>query len=319
MQIKFLPSRAATLALTTALALSPQLNWSVQANETKSGPQINEISQQTTLLITRVDSEGNLVGWGSGSLLSKNGQTCTGVTNEHVMKNKGQKFKFLVRTYDRKIRSVTNARMFADVDLALFSFECKRNYKTIPVADYPLSPGQQVHLSGWPADSNLGATTFTRQFTSGTISTILDKPFGGYQVGYTNVTNSGMSGGQVLDSAGRLVAIHGAGALEDSQSIATGLNVPPQVAVKLAKKTGFNYGIPVSTLLAYASQSGLNSGFDVANTPPKSNGSDPSSSDYTYTPGKKDKVNVDKLTNNIDKSLGTVEKGAKIICRFFGC
>jgi len=249
----------------TVVLVGLQASSHAQIDETiKSGPELNAISQATTLLI--MNSSG---GHGSGSLIAKEGNTCVGVTNAHVVVSEsGQDLQFAVRTADQEAHPVTNIQVFRNEDLALVTFGCEGDYQTIPLATYQLSPGQEVYLSGWPADSTPDGS-YVRQFTSGSISTILDRPVAGYQVGYTNVTNSGMAGGQVLDQAGRLVAIHGVGAIEDPRRIAARLGVDESTAAGLADKTGFNYGIPVTTFLARASQAGLNYPFEVVFSTPQ--------------------------------------------------
>ncbi|WP_346293799.1 serine protease [Sphaerothrix gracilis] len=277
--------KATFAALVSASALAGlQLPGLAQVDETiKSGPEINQISQETTLLIIGV--EGNNRAHGSGSLIAKEGDRCVGVTNAHVVAFEDSRdFEFAVRTADREIHPVSEIRAFTQEDLALVVFECEQDYEPIPLATYQLSPGQDVYLSGWPADSTPDGS-YVRQFTSGSISTLLDRPVSGYQVGYTNVTNSGMSGGQVLDAAGRLVAIHGVGAIQDARGIAARLNVSESVASELADKTGFNYGIPVTTFLARASQSGLNYPFNIVYSAPQNPANGPvAQGDYTYQP-----------------------------------
>lgn len=301
-----------TTLCSAAILVGFQTPGFAQVDETiKSGPEINAISQATTLLIVGVGEDGSR-GNGSGSLIAKDGNTCVGVTNAHVVVGD---FKFAVRTSDQEIHPVTNIQVFRNEDLALITFECEGDYQTIPLATYQLSPGQEVYLSGWPADSTPDGS-YVRQFTSGSISTILDNPVHGYQVGYTNVTNSGMSGGQVLDQAGRLVAIHGVGAIEDPRRIAARLGVDESTAAGLADKTGFNYGIPVTTFLARASQAGLNYPFEVVFSTPQ--GTAPQG-DYVYEPDADDRISYDSMLDNINSTLDTINEGLGTVCRIFGC
>ncbi|MEM1279821.1 MAG: serine protease [Cyanobacteria bacterium P01_H01_bin.152] len=306
-------TKAVFTALCSAAVLAGlQAPGLTQVDETiKSGPEINAISQATTLLIAN-DAGGH----GSGSLIAKDGDTCVGVTNAHVVvSNSGQDLQFVVRTADREFHAVTDIQVFRNEDLALVEFECKGDYQTIPLATYQLSPGQEVYLSGWPAESTPDGS-YVRQFTSGSISTILDTPLNGYQVGYTNVTNSGMSGGQVLDQAGRLVAIHGLGAIEDPRRIAARLGVDESTAAGLADKTGFNYGIPVTTFLARASQAGFNYPFEVVFSTPQ--GAAPQG-DYVYEPGSGDRVSYDNMLDNVNNTLDTINEGIGTVCRIFRC
>lgn len=304
-------------AVATVAYLSPP-SFS-QVDETiKTGAEINEISQATTLLILATTNDGQIAGNGSGSLIAKDGNVCVGVTNRHVVEGANE-FLYVVRTADREVHPVIDIRAFTQEDLAIVTFECQQNYTPIPLATYQLSPGQEVYLSGWPADSTPDGS-YARHFTSGSISTILDSPVVGYQVGYTNVTNSGMSGGQVLDAAGRLVSIHGVGARQDSARLAAQLGVEQSVASALADKTGFNYGIPVTTFLARASQAGFNYPFNVVYSAPQVPASGPvTQGDYTYEPDSSDQVNLEETLNNVDSIFNTIDRGANTVCRFFGC
>ena len=105
-----------------------------------------------------------------------------------------------------------------------------------------------------------------------------------------------MSGGQVLDDAGRLVAIHGVGAL-DSEGY----------------KTGFNYGIPVSTLLARLSQNGLNHSYQISYASPQepANG-DIAQSEPVSQSDSRDQINVNNVIDKVDRMVN-------IVCRIFGC
>lgn len=300
-----------TTLCSAAMLVGFQAPGLAQVDETiKSGSELNAISQATTLMIIGVSE--NAQSHGSGSLIAKDGDTCVGVTNAHVVVHD---LEFVVRTADQELHPVESIQVFRNEDLALVSFECEEDYQTIPLATYQLSPGQEVYLSGWPADSTPDGS-YVRQFTSGSISTILDNPVQGYQVGYTNVTNSGMSGGQVIDQAGRLVAIHGLGALEDPRRIADSLGVDESTAAALADKTGFNYGIPVTTFLARASQAGLNYPFEVVFSTPQ--GTAPQE-DYVYEPDADDQISYDSMLDNINSTLDTINQGIGTVCRLFGC
>ncbi|MBW4653739.1 MAG: serine protease [Kaiparowitsia implicata GSE-PSE-MK54-09C] len=296
------------------LVLAAQMPLQARISDTiKSGPEINEISQRTTLLIVALDNNRQPISRGSGSLVARDGNTCVGVTNAHVTDVPGA--TFVVRTFDQAVHQVTNTRAFTNEDLAVLTFECPQNYEPITIATYQLSPGQNVYLSGWPGE---GSPTgeWVRQFTGGSISTVLDTPWRGYQVGYTNVTRSGMSGGQVLDEAGRLIGIHGIGTLEDARRISQRLNVPLETAQGLAQGTGFNYGIPVTTFLGRASQAGLNFPYDVVFSPPQlpASGAVTRASDYTHQPTASDRVSFDNMLGNVNQLLDTVNR----VRRFFG-
>ena len=270
-------------------------------NLAKSGTEVNEISNKTTLLFIITDEKQNIKGNGSGSIIAKQGNSCLGVTNRHVvLEEDGKLSNLVVRTYDDKLHKPEKVQWFNSEDLALVWFKCAQNYEPVTLATYQLSPGQPVYLSGWPP--SLAAGAVSRQFTSGSISTILEQPLDGYRVGYTNVTQGGMSGGQVLDSAGRLVAIHGVGGIKPT----TG------------EKTGFNYGIPVTTLLARLSENGINYPYQVTySTPQESPNVNVVQSNEV--PTQQEQVTVGDIRGEIDETLKTIDYGRRVVCGLFGC
>jgi len=86
-KISHFVSKVASAALLSTLAVvGLTLPTTAQADNTiKSGPEVNEISQATTLLIVGVHSSGNRSSNGSDSLISKVGNECVGLTNRHVI------------------------------------------------------------------------------------------------------------------------------------------------------------------------------------------------------------------------------------------
>jgi S1-C subfamily serine protease len=287
---------------TSSAANQQQLAQAQATNQTNNtiepATEINDISHKTTLLIFNLNEEREPNGHGSGALIAKEGNTCVGVTNRHVILSENQEkaANLLIRTYDGEVYEVNEEYWFESEDLAVVEFECDRNYEPIAIATYQLSPGQTVYLSGWPP--SLG--DITRKFTSGSISEIRENPVQGYAVGYTNVTQGGMSGGQVLDAAGRLVAIHGLGDRDD----------------RTGQKTGFNYGIPVSTLLARLSQNGSNYSYNISYSPPQepANGEVVQSEPVSQTDSR-DRISTDNVLDKANRVLDTLER----VCGFFGC
>ena len=327
MNMTAIKKNAITTFTTTALLTAAQwMNISIpamaQVDATiKPGPELNEISQRTTLLLVGINNDQQPISSGSGSLIAKDGDRCVGVTNAHVVQSPDQELQFVVRTFDNEVHAVDEMFSFRYEDLAIITFKCQQDYELIPLATYPLTAGQEVYLSGWPANATPDGS-IVRQFTSGSISTVLERPIQGYQVGYTNVTNNGMSGGQVLDSAGRLVAIHGLGARENVSSIATRLNVSEDMAAELSDNTGFNYGIPVTTFLAGVSQSGMNYDFTVVYTSPQApEDGEPvmAQPDYVQQPDASDRVNFTTVMDNVDRVLDSLGTGAVIFCGLFRC
>jgi hypothetical protein len=85
----------------------------------------------------------------------------------------------------------------------------------------------------------------------------------GYGLIYTNLTAGGMSGGPILDSRGRLVAIHGK---------AEGGNILDEAGFKVGElNLGLSLGVPIKSFLSSADSLGVNrSWLQVKNDPPPS-------------------------------------------------
>jgi serine protease Do len=149
------------------------------------------------------------------------------------------------------IDSQKNIRKFADVDLATVSFESNYTFAigTIGNSAYA-DEGSPVYVAGFPKPGK-AIKRVAFQFTGGMVSSRLDEidtdpkeRNNGYDLSYTNITRAGMSGGPVLDAAGRIVAIHGQG---DRNSQAPNEEATGGLADD--EKTGFNLGIPIQTFL----------------------------------------------------------------------
>ena len=126
-----------------------------------------------------------------------------------------------------------------DLDLAIIEFDSSEDY---PVAELalPITIGQEVYIYGFKACTSLDRDR-NQEFNGGEVERIETKDLDqGYRVNYTNPTITGMSGGPVIDSAGRVVAIHGKPGkkkeLYDFDQCAS-----------LNKKFGKNFGIGMKT------------------------------------------------------------------------
>lgn len=222
-----------------------------------SGEEVNEIAFKVTVLI-----KGN-GGHGSGVIVAKNGNTYYVLTNYHVVSD-GQGSlldDYVIVTSDdkkgHKPDDYNKVKRLPGVDLAVVSFTSKdKKYQVAKLANSDQAKvGMSVFVSGWPAGGRLeqdSGGSLTRQFTDGRISALLEQPgVDGYQMSYTNVTRSGMSGGPVLDAGGRVIAIHGWGDKETPESLRNqGASQENSENPSNQIKIGFNYAIPINTFLA---------------------------------------------------------------------
>jgi len=161
------------------------------------------------------------LGAGSGVIISRQGQTYTVLTNAHVVED-SQDDRYTVLTADGRSHSAQLLRspQFGDLDLAIVQFTSDQSYKIVQLGNLEtIAVGDSVYAAGFPNwrlnDSN--AIESTRSwglrafhFTTGQVEMLSALPLlGGYQLGYTNEIESGMSGGPVLDRNGLLIGING--------------------------------------------------------------------------------------------------------------
>ncbi|AFY94121.1 S1 family peptidase [Chamaesiphon minutus] len=218
------------------------------------GSQVNDIAREVTVLIRGDQSHG------SGVIIQKTGNTYYVLTAEHVVR---QKDDFKIVTADKQAYSIDYSKIkrFNGVDLAIVKFTSEKNYPLAKIGTAKPSEGQDVFVSGWPSNGAIGNAAggeLIRQFTSGSISGFLPRPLNGYSMIYTNVTRAGMSGCPVLDTAGRLVGVHGLGDKEDARQLAqSGLTQEAAMGLAAKIKPGFNYAIPISVFLQKAGSVGI--------------------------------------------------------------
>ncbi len=148
--------------------------------------------------------------WGSGILIQRQGQTYTVLTNQHVLWI-GDRFSIQTSDGQRYTASRDKATGFGKNDLGLLRFTSES--KQYPIATLgcsaKLKAGTPVYAAGFPLPLT-EASTKGFKFTSGSISLISPKAFeGGYQIGYSNDIEKGMSGGPVLNKKGELIAVNG--------------------------------------------------------------------------------------------------------------
>jgi serine protease Do len=222
--------------------------------EALPGTQINDIAREVTVLIRGERSQG------SGVIIQKTGNTFYVLTAEHVVR-KQDNFKIVAADQQAYTMDYSKIKRIAGVDLAVVKFTSDKNYAIAKIGTAKTSEGQDVFVSGWPVNGSVGNSAggeLVRQFTSGSISGFLPRPLNGYSMIYTNVTRAGMSGCPVLDTAGRLIGIHGLGDKEDTrQLVESGLSQEAAIGLAAKIKPGFNYAIPINVFLAKASSAGI--------------------------------------------------------------
>ncbi|WP_448527933.1 S1 family peptidase [Parathermosynechococcus lividus] len=269
-----------------------------------SGERINEIARNITVLIVGKDSHG------SGAIISRSGSTYYVLTAKHVVNRKDN---YRVIPVDQQAYAIDfkTIKFLPNSDLAVVEFTSDRTYDVATLTNSDLAKeGAQVFISGWPQPG--GSGQLVRQFTDGRISGFLIEPIDGYKMIYTNVTRRGMSGGPVLDGAGRVVAVHGLGDTEDPRTLER-QGLSPEAASSIASliKPGFNYAIPINTFLTSAPAAGLFLSLQVDNQVL----ADTSAPVVVTQPAQLD--SRDRI-ENINSILNTVNTGVGVIRGIFG-
>jgi tetratricopeptide (TPR) repeat protein len=177
---------------------------------------------------------------GSGAIVGKDGNTYKVITAKHVVATPDE-YEIVTSDGTKHILRYSTVKKLPGIDLAVVEFTSEKNY---PVAKMGSSEaateGSSIYIAGWPHPGQ-AITQRIFQFTSGKISgRTLGAAEEGYELVYTNTTNSGMSGGPVFDEEGRLIGIHGRAEGEVIFNADTGNSV--------AVKSGFNLGIPIDVL-----------------------------------------------------------------------
>ncbi|MFB8794003.1 MAG: tetratricopeptide repeat-containing serine protease family protein [Microcoleus sp.] len=202
------------------------------------------------------------LGDGSGVIIAKNGKTYTVLTVNHVVEKAD--VKYTVRTSIGKnypATSVTRLQIAqTDADLAVVKFESPEEYPVATIADSDQAViGTQIFVYGYPATGGLFGAEREPELSPGLVTSRPHNRPEGYTLRYQAVTWSGMSGGPVFDSEGRVIGLHGQGEFGFAQT-SSGEVAPI--------KTGFNAAVPINTFIAKLVAAGMNkSELKVDNTP----------------------------------------------------
>ena len=148
--------------------------------------------------------------WSSGILIRRRELVYTVLTNQHVLRA-GTAYR--VQMADGRVypATVSAGNGFGDNDLAVLHFRSRESYAiaTLGTTSRSLPVGTPTFAAGFPIPGLPNSTPGFR-FTTGQVSLVAPKALeGGYQIGYTNIIEKGMSGGPVLNARGEVIAING--------------------------------------------------------------------------------------------------------------
>ena len=213
-----LPSIAANQSFTDTDLQLHQMSQTIAQFPGTAATLPNSVSAIAKLVTVRILGDR---GTGSGVIIRNQGKTYTVLTNAHVVAEGGGD-TYTILTADGQIHKGVwlHSDRLGNDDLALMQFSSDRLYKVVAIGNSNiLSVGEIVYASGFPNWRIINANTLadTRdwglqafELTQGYIGMLPNQPLQqGYQLGYTNQIEPGMSGGPVLDRYGRLIAING--------------------------------------------------------------------------------------------------------------
>lgn len=214
----------------------------------KSPQDVAEIAKEITVQINSTSGDG------SGVIIAKNKNTYTVLTVNHVVKESD--IDYTVRTYDGKNHKVTSIKRLqktkTDPDLAVVQFETKDDHPVAVLADSDQAViGAQIYVFGYPATGGLFGADREPELSPGLVTSRPRRRPEGYTLRYQAVTWSGMSGGPVFDTEGRVIGLHGQGEFGIIQTSSGDL---------APIKTGFSGGVPINTFMKLLFQSGINRG-----------------------------------------------------------
>lgn len=171
----------------------------------KTAERIRSIAEKITV---RIDGPGSAGNNGSGVIIEREKDTYTVITAAHVVNAPG---RYTISTSDRKRYTIYSSqiRRLLGVDLATLQFTSDEKYRVARKGDSDeMEGGMTIYASGW---YNPGPVVTERIFDTANGRIVSHfQPNNGYALAYRlDVTQPGMSGGPVLDSDGKLIAING--------------------------------------------------------------------------------------------------------------
>ncbi|BAY40741.1 peptidase S1 and S6 chymotrypsin/Hap [Nostoc sp. NIES-2111] len=207
---------------------------------------VKQLQQQAQAITVKVMSPDFL---GSGIILKRQGTVYTVLTSAHVLRA-GQA-PYRIHTADGRIWSanVLKTNHFGNNDLAVLQFHSPSTVYTVASLGSSVVVGDEVFAAGFPmTEKPSGEQGFV--LTTGKVSLMLPKALeGGYQIGYTNDIQKGMSGGALLNIRGEVVGVNGMHAypLWDTPSMfADGSEADPALHQKI---TRLSWAVPIKTVI----------------------------------------------------------------------
>ncbi|MBC1296584.1 tetratricopeptide repeat protein [Nostoc sp. UCD122] len=237
-----LPIQAVYLSIFSSKVSAQQLT------SQRSPEQLKQLARSITVKILSGENEG------SGILLRKNSQVYTVVTNRHVLES-GKPVQ--IQTEDGKIHSANLVKgvNFQGKDLALLEFQANANYTLAPLGNLStIAVNEPIYAAGFPFEANPSQSQgFV--FKTGQVLLVPERAFKeGYQIGYSNEIEKGMSGGPIFNSRGQVIGINGIHAypLWGNPYVYEDGSQPTEALRDLMSR--YSWGIPIQTFARLAPQ-----------------------------------------------------------------
>ena len=180
---------------------------------------------------------------GSGVIVKKEGNRYTVLTAWHVLSGNRPGEEVGIYTPDGKQNQLVQGSIqrLGQVDMAVLTFSSPGAYGVASIGDVKkVKHDQPIYVAGFPLSNSQNL-----RYESGVV--VANAEVGidqGYQLLYDNKTDSGMSGGVLLNADGQLVGLHGRGEKDEQSSKG-----------ELVMKTGVNQGVPITYYNLFASGS----------------------------------------------------------------
>lgn len=176
-----------------------------------------EIARQITVQIVGNSNRG------SGVIVNKQGNTFSVLTNAHVVNPTGNE---RVITADEVVHQISDRTIIPNLDLALLSFTSNNNYPVAALDNSRLSVGETIYVAGWPRSGGSLRQPIFKVFGGKLLEPNPSLPLG-YSLTYDNLVRAGMSGGAILNDAGKLIGINGMVRLDATgdRAIASGIAI----------------------------------------------------------------------------------------------
>ncbi|MBD2361210.1 tetratricopeptide repeat protein [Anabaena minutissima FACHB-250] len=228
------------------LTIFPAKVSAQQPNLQLSEEQLKRLAKSITVKVLSGENTG------SGILLKKSNQIYTVITNRHVLES-GIPTK--IQTEDGKIypANVIKGINFQGKDLALLQFRTNANYRVAPLGNLAtVTVNEPIYAAGFPSgDKSPQSQGFV--FKTGKVLLVPERAFKeGYQIGYSNEIEKGMSGGPILNRRGQVIGINGIHAypLWGNPYVYEDGSRPTAALQDLISR--YSWGIPIQTLARLA-------------------------------------------------------------------